>query len=281
MSQHNIPPYAPTAYTNSLTRPNNDVNLDEEVKLYSTTKQRELFESLAEIHSIIVTLDYLEKSFLRDSITHDEYTQACFRLIAQYNGILKTDGVAKEFDSLTAFKRRYNLDCELGIARLEVGIPATIEQEIRHSSENKKNQNGNMGGYLENENKSQESGNNNGTNNNNGSNTNNSDPQSVSKSIKGSAKVIAEITGNFITCMDAVKLNYKAKDQLHPLLSELMTSLSRMTTIGHEFSGRGKLVQWLIVLNKLKINEEISEEQSRQLLFDLDSAYKEFYTNLE
>lgn len=263
MSQQIIPPYAPGTYGASVSR-HQEVNLDQEVKLYSTTKQRELFESLAEIHSIIVTLDYLEKSFLRDSITHDEYTQACFRLIAQFNGILKNEAVSKEFDSLHSFKTRYRLDHELGIARLEVGIPATIEQEITHSSESKTNNTSNGG-----------------TGPNKVQDSSSISEQSLSKSIKGSAKVIAEITGNFITCMDAVKLNYKAKDQLHPLLSELMTSLSRMKTDGHEFSGRGKLVQWLITLNKLKINEEITEEQSRQLLFDLDSAYKEFYTNLE
>lgn len=62
MSQQIIPPYAPGTYGASVSR-HQEVNLDQEVKLYSTTKQRELFESLAEIHSIIVTLDYLEKSF--------------------------------------------------------------------------------------------------------------------------------------------------------------------------------------------------------------------------
>lgn len=247
MAEPAIPPYAPTAYA-STRRPT--TNLDQEVKLHTTVKQRELYESLAEIHSIIVTLDYLEKGFLRDSISHGDYTQTCLRLIAQFNGILKNDAVTKEFSSLDEFQKRYGVDYELGIARLKVGIPVTVEQSIGNTTESK---------TVSNE-----------------PNPVNSDS---SKQIRGGAKAIAEVTGNFITCMDAVKLNFRAKDQLHPLLSELITSLNRVT--GNEFAGRGKLVQWLIILNKLKINEEITEEESRQLLFDLDSAYKEFYTGLE
>ncbi len=79
--------------------------------------------------------------------------------------------------------------------------------------------------------------------------------------------------------MDALKLNYKAKDQLHPLLSELITSVNKVTN--QDFEGRGKIVQWLIKLNQMKANENISDEDARQLLFDLDNAYKVFYTNLE
>lgn len=47
--------------------------------------------------------------------------------------------------------------------------------------------------------------------------------------------------------MDALKLNYKAKDQLHPLLSELMTSLNKVTS--QDFEGRGKIVQWYVDYN--------------------------------
>lgn len=246
MAEPAIPPYAPTAYA-STRRPT--TNLDQEVKLHTTVKQRELYESLAEIHSIIVTLDYLEKGFTRLDQSWRLYPDMSspYRPI-QWN--TENDAVTKEFSSLDEFQKRYGVDYELGIARLKVGIPVTVEQSIGNTTESK---------TVSNE-----------------PNPVNSDS---SKQIRGGAKAIAEVTGNFITCMDAVKLNFRAKDQLHPLLSELITSLNRVT--GNEFAGRGKLVQWLIILNKLKINEEITEEESRQLLFDLDSAYKEFYTGLE
>lgn len=78
--------------------------------------------------------------------------------------------------------------------------------------------------------------------------------------------------------MDALKLNYKAKDQLHPLLGELMTSLNAVST--QDFDGRAKIVEWLIKLNSMKATDEISDDQARQLLFDIDHAYKAFYKML-
>jgi ESCRT-I complex subunit VPS28 len=63
--------------------------------------------------------------------------------------------------------------------------------------------------------------------------------------------------------MDALKLSYKSKDQLHPLLSELMTSLN--TSMSKEFEGRAKIVQWLIILNQMRAADELSDDQSRQV----------------
>lgn len=254
MRESAIQSYAPTIYMGESSGGKRS-GLDQEIKLHITTKQRELYESLAEIHAIIVTLDFLEKAFLRDSISHTQYTPTCLRLIAQYNGVLKNDTVLNEFGSLERFRKRYSLEYQLGIARLQIGIPVTVEQAMIGSTEKAEQVTPKEGfpGIVE----------------------------SSPGPIKGGAKAIAKVTGNFITCMDAVKLNYKAKDQLHPLLSELMTNLNKVTMEGHEFSGRGKLVQWLIRLNGLKADEEINDEQARQLLFDLDSAYKEFYTSLE
>lgn len=48
---------------------------------------------------------------------------------------------------------------------------------------------------------------------------------------------------NFITLMDALKLKLRAKDQLHPILSELMSSYSKLNKSG-EWEGRPKILQW-------------------------------------
>lgn len=50
---------------------------------------------------------------------------------------------------------------------------------------------------------------------------------------------------SFITFMDALKLNLKAKDQLHPFLTELMSSYSRFKG-SQEWEGRGKILHWLV-----------------------------------
>lgn len=49
------------------------LNQDEEAKLYTTNAEREKFESLATLFGIIVALDYLEKAYIRDSVTAAEY----------------------------------------------------------------------------------------------------------------------------------------------------------------------------------------------------------------
>ena len=93
-----------------------------------------------------------------------------------------------------------------------------------------------------------------------------------------SARLVAEITGNFITCMDAVKLNYKSKEQLHPLLSDLVVNLNELNE-ELQFTGKSKLVNWLIKINNLQT--ELTQEEADSFLNDLDIAYKGFYTTLE
>lgn len=48
---------------------------------------------------------------------------------------------------------------------------------------------------------------------------------------------------SFITFMDALKLRLRAKDQLHPLLQELVTSFSRFKG-SKDWEGRSRLVGW-------------------------------------
>jgi ESCRT-I complex subunit VPS28 len=87
------------------------------VKLASSSAERDLYESLAEIYSIIVTLDGLEKAYIKDVVTEAEYTETCTRLLKQYKFSLGDDTVAREFVDLETFKRTWDVSlmaCELG-----------------------------------------------------------------------------------------------------------------------------------------------------------------------
>ncbi|KAK9453810.1 vacuolar protein sorting-associated [Dipodascopsis uninucleata] len=241
-------PYAPVAYSSSALSAlslRSKIPLDEEVRLYKTSAQRDLYESLAEIYAIIVTLDFLERAYVKDTISHQEYTPICSRLLAQYNTILRNQEVANEFVDLESFRSHYGIEYQSAISRLRVGIPATVEHPVKQQDS-----------FISAQTSS-----------------------SVSPSTVASARAAADATGNFITFMDALKLNYKAKDQLHPLLGELMTSLNAVTT--KNFEGRAKIVEWLIKLNSMKATDEITDDEARQLLFDIDHAYKAFYKILE
>ncbi|KAJ1498915.1 Vacuolar protein-sorting-associated protein 28 [Coelomomyces lativittatus] len=78
--------------------------------------------------------------------------------------------------------------------------------------------------------------------------------------------------------MDSVKLGMVAVDQLHPLLSDLMSSLN---SIPREIKGKEKIKVWLIALNQKKASDGLDEEQARQFHFDLESAHTEFHRSLQ
>lgn len=102
--------YAPTPYSYlPQSASNANVNVDQEVSLPSNAGERDQLEELAELYSIIVTLDDLEKAFNRGSVTAAEYTDLCWRAITQYKSILRNDRVAKEYGSIESFKREWNV----------------------------------------------------------------------------------------------------------------------------------------------------------------------------
>ena len=101
----------------------------------------------------------------------------------------------------------------------------------------------------------------------------------TSKNKMFNGKSVAEATGNFITLIDALKLNYRAKDQLHPLMAELLLSINKVSR--QDFEYRQKLVDWIVKINKMKADEQLTDSEIRELIFDLDIAYKNFYTLLE
>jgi ESCRT-I complex subunit VPS28 len=86
-----------------------DANLLQEVKLTSSSGDRDLYESLAEIYSIIVTLDGLEKAYIKDVVTEAEYTETCTRLLKQYKSSLGDESVLREFVDLETFKRTWGV----------------------------------------------------------------------------------------------------------------------------------------------------------------------------
>lgn len=208
------------------------------VPLCADDQERERYECLAEVYSLVVCIDQLERAFIRDSIGPEEYTKACQRLLSQYVTLVRTRELESLVGDLEEFCNGYGIGALSGVQRVKLGIPATLEANpaLQPSQGETVPANGTSG------------------------------------------KAVAEVTGLFITVMDGLKLKFRAKDQLHPLFRELVTSLNKVTS--SDFEGRGNLVQWLVKLNKMKIDEVLSEEDVRQCLFDLDNAYKNFFTSL-
>ncbi|KAH6900475.1 vacuolar protein sorting-associated [Thelonectria olida] len=231
--------YAPTPHSYvPNTNLSATINLDEEVKLTETRAERDLQDSLAELFSIIVTLDELEKAFLKDAIPEADYTDICERSLRQYKALLADETIANEFGDLEDFKAKWELEAPRATERIRVGMPSTT---INASS---------------------------------------SAPAPAPAAANNTSGVlILEATQEFITFLDAVKLGLLSKDQLHPLLSDVIQSVNRVTD--QDFDSRGKIVQWLITLNQMRASDELTEQQARELEMDIQQAYSGFRRTLQ
>ncbi|KAJ9605954.1 Vacuolar protein-sorting-associated protein 28 [Cladophialophora chaetospira] len=213
------------------------ISLDEEVKLSSTPQERDLIDSLAEIYSIIRTLDGLEKAYIKDALPESEYADLCNKLLKQYRSILQDDSVSREFSDLDTFCARWEVECPRAKERLKVGLNSietlTVQKQPTTGPGGGSSQQPNLSGAL-----------------------------------------ILTATENFITFLDALRLSMVSKSALHPLLSDVIQSVNKVTD--QDFEHRGKIIQWLITLNQMKTSEELSEEQARDLAFDMEQAYNGF-----
>eukprot|EP00004_Rigifila_ramosa_P003082 TRINITY_DN1322_c1_g1_i2.p3 TRINITY_DN1322_c1_g1~~TRINITY_DN1322_c1_g1_i2.p3 ORF type:complete len:200 (+),score=42.28 TRINITY_DN1322_c1_g1_i2:94-693(+) len=91
-----------------------------------------------------------------------------------------------------------------------------------------------------------------------------------------SPKQVAEVVQHFITTMDSLRLNMAAVDQLSPLMKDLMESLSKIP-LPVAYTGKAKVGEWVGLMHRMRASDELSPDQIRQLLFDLESAYTEFH----
>ncbi|CAN8246234.1 unnamed protein product [Cochlearia groenlandica] len=102
----------------------------------------------------------------------------------------------------------------------------------------------------------------------------------VAASTSNSASIVAECVQNFITSMDSLKLNMVAVDQVYPLLSDLSASLNKLSILPSDFEGKTKMREWIARLSKMGAADELTEQQARQLHFDLESSYNSFIAAL-
>lgn len=235
------------------------------MKLADTRAERDLQDSLAEIFSIIITLDELEKAFLKDAIPEAEYTEICERSLKQYKSILADEAVARAFVGLEEFKAEWDVSPNLLRALGDMNVLETGKSRDRSDNQQQ----------LEVPRATER--------------IRVGMPSTAVTASSGSAPapaaagntsgaLILEATQDFITFLDALRLGLLAKDQLHPLLTDVIQSVNKVTD--RDFENRGKIVNWLITLNQMKVTEELSEAQARELELDINSAYQGFKSTL-
>ncbi|KAL2051480.1 hypothetical protein ABVK25_008142 [Lepraria finkii] len=129
--------------------------------------------------------------------------------------------------SLSATISLDEIECPRATERLRVNLPATIADPSNSHPSTSTPQTSGLG----------------------------SAPSVGSGGASGSQILLA--TENFITFLDALKLNMLSKDALHPLLAELIQSVNAVTD--RDFEGRAKIISWLIRLNGMRAQEELGE----------------------
>ncbi|XP_047326969.1 vacuolar protein sorting-associated protein 28 homolog 2-like [Impatiens glandulifera] len=203
-----------------------------EVKLWNDKRERDMYESFADLFAIIKATEKLEKAYVRDTVSSADYEPECQKLIAQFKTLSST--LKDIIPSVERFHDTYKMDCPAALNRLLIsGVPATVEHRV-----------------------------------------------AAAMSATTSAPVVAECVQNFITSMDSLKLNMLAVDQIHPLLSDLSASLNKLTILPPDFEGKIKMKEWIGRLSKMGAADELTEQQSRQLHFDLESSYNSFMAAL-
>nr|AEE62165.1 unknown [Dendroctonus ponderosae] len=111
----------------------NRPELYEEVKLFHNAREREKYDSFADLYALINTLQQLEKAYIRDCVTPKEYTGACSKLLVQYKaGFRQVKG--DEFPSIDAFVKKYRLDCPAALERIKEDRPITIKDDKGNTS---------------------------------------------------------------------------------------------------------------------------------------------------
>lgn len=83
-----------------------------------------MYDNLADLYSIILAIEHLEKAYVRDSIDNTAYSKACTKLIAQYKTLQAS--VEDHVPDLETFVAEYDMECKAAVNRIKVCIYAGI-----------------------------------------------------------------------------------------------------------------------------------------------------------
>uniref|UniRef100_A0A1Q3FF77 Vacuolar protein sorting-associated protein 28 homolog n=1 Tax=Culex tarsalis TaxID=7177 RepID=A0A1Q3FF77_CULTA len=111
----------------------NRPELYEEVKLYRHAREREKYDNMADLFALMSTLQNLEKAYIRDCVTPQEYTAACSKLLVQYKVAFKLVQ-GDEYPSIESFVKKFRLDCPAALERNREDRPITIRDDKGNTS---------------------------------------------------------------------------------------------------------------------------------------------------
>lgn len=111
----------------------NRPELYEEVKLFRHAREREKYDNMADLYAIINTLQNLEKAYIWDCITPQEYTAACSKFLVQFKVAFK-QVQNDEYPTVDSFVKKFRLDCPAALERIKEDRPITIKDDKGNTS---------------------------------------------------------------------------------------------------------------------------------------------------
>jgi len=109
------------------------IELNEEAKLYKNAREREKYDNMADLYAVMNTIQCLEKAYIKDSVTAQEYTAACSKLLVQFKAAFKqVEG--EEYPTVESFASHFKLDCPAAMERIKEDKPITIRDDKGNTS---------------------------------------------------------------------------------------------------------------------------------------------------
>ena len=87
---------------------------------------------------------------------------------------------------------------------------------------------------------------------------------------------VFEITTNFIRPIDLLSLEITSVDEILPALQELSKALKNFPNLPADYQGITTVSKWETQMNGMKASDSLSEEEARQLKFELEGAMQRF-----
>lgn len=239
-----LPPEAPTR-----------ARLESVLSSYLSRSELDKLEEHADLYAILKTTEKLERAYVRDAVSAAEYGPECAKLIAQFRTLW--EAARGNVGGVHGFAAKHRLAIPYATKRLlGSGVPATVEYGDSHFGREGVEASAASGGLA------------------GGPGAGGPEPQATGAAI-------AETVQYFITSMDSLKLNMTAIDQVYPILTSLQAAVAKVPGIARNSSGRASIAKWVDKLHDMPAHYTLSDEESRQLLFEIDAAYSEFMRMLQ
>ncbi|CAI5505718.1 unnamed protein product [Closterium sp. Naga37s-1] len=217
-----------------------------EIPLWQGDAEREQYESFADLYAIIKTTEKLEKAYVRDLISPADYEPACAKLIGQFRTLRTAlQGAVPDIE-------RFMTTSPPPLHPLLL-LPSSSPCSLM-SSPFPTPHIPLFSRYLR-------------------------PLRTPFHPLDPQVHPLHSLLLNSLCSMPSLPPEFE-RSKVHPLLSLLLNSLCSVPSLPAEFEGRTKVRDWLVRLNSMAASDELSEEQARQLSFDLESSYSVFMQSL-